>query len=56
MSPAEYPFPLSIQITLPEAYREKGFHRWLELLGEFGFSGVELNIAQPERVDPVDPE
>ena len=54
MSSAEYPFPLSIQITLPEAYRERGFQRWLELLGEFGFSGVELNIAQPELVDPVD--
>lgn len=54
MSPAEYPFPLAIQITLPEAYQEKGFQEQLELLRECGFSGVELNVAQPERIDPVD--
>jgi D-psicose/D-tagatose/L-ribulose 3-epimerase len=54
MASSEYPFPLSIQITLPVKFRGQGFQRWLELLQQFGFSGVELNIVQPEQVDPLD--
>jgi sugar phosphate isomerase/epimerase len=48
-----YLFPLSIQITLPKKYRSaEGFRGRLSLLQEFGFSGVELNIEEPEGIDP----
>jgi D-psicose/D-tagatose/L-ribulose 3-epimerase len=48
-----YSYPLSIQLTLPDAYqRERSFLEVLEALESYGFSGVELNIVQPQRVDP----
>jgi len=53
MREAEYAFPLAIQTTLPRDYQDRPFLRQLELLRKFGFSGVELNIVQPERVDPA---
>ena len=50
-----YIFPLSIQLTLPEDYRkEEHFAEALRTLQSLGFSGVELNIVQPERIDPDD--
>ena len=54
MSKLHYPFPLAIQTILPEDYREPGFRTKLELLQQFGFSGIELNMARPEQVDPLD--
>ncbi|HUW12736.1 MAG TPA: sugar phosphate isomerase/epimerase family protein, partial [Anaerolineae bacterium] len=45
--------PLAIQTTLPQDHGDPSFLQKLELLRQFGFSGVELNIVQPEQVDPV---
>ena len=48
-----YLFPLSIQLTLPEAYRkDEHFRQVLESLQQHGFSGVELNIVRLEQIDP----
>ena len=50
-----YIFPLSIQLVLPEKYRDDGhFAEVLRTLQSLGFSGVELNIVQPERINPND--
>ena len=50
-------FPLSIQLTLPEAYREdEHFRQVLESLRRHGFSGVELNIVRLEQIDPQELE
>jgi len=47
--------PLSIQLTLPERFRENhGFLDTLSTLGELGFHGVELNIADPLAADFAD--
>ena len=55
MSDKKYLFPLSIQLTLPDDYHANGeFKEQLALLQEFGFSGVELNIADPDTVDRED--
>lgn len=55
MSPATYCFPLSIQTVLPEDYRQdESFKKNLRALQEFGFYGVELNMAHPDRVDLSD--
>ncbi len=54
MSELQYPFPLAIQTILPEDYRETSFRAKLELLQQFGFSGIELNMSRPEQVDPLD--
>ena len=46
-------FPLSIQLILPEAYREdEHFRQVLESLRQHGFTGVELNIVHLEQIDP----
>jgi hypothetical protein len=46
-------FPLSIQLTHPEAYRkDEHFSQVLESLQQNGFSGIELNILRLEKVDP----
>ena len=48
-----YRYPLSIQLVLPEEYqRERSFLEVLGALESYGFSGVELNIVEPQRVDP----
>jgi D-psicose/D-tagatose/L-ribulose 3-epimerase len=48
----KYDFPLSIQTLLPEDYiNNENLKRDFELLEKYGFSGVELNIAYPEKVD-----
>ena len=54
MSNPIYPFRLGIQTILPEDYRERAFQQRLELLQKLGFSGIELNMVQPERIDPAD--
>jgi sugar phosphate isomerase/epimerase len=52
MTDKNYLFPLSIQLALPDDYHShSGFKEQLSLLQEFGFSGVELNIADPGGVD-----
>jgi sugar phosphate isomerase/epimerase len=44
-----------MQLSLPEDYRgDAAFGDRLAALREAGFDGVELNIADPERVDAVD--
>jgi sugar phosphate isomerase/epimerase len=49
---SDYLYPLSVQIVLPADYAgNTGFQADLRLLQELGFSGVELNLAQPESVD-----
>ena len=48
-----YTYPLSIQLTLPEDYeQDRSFREVLQALQTFGFTGVELNIVQFERIDP----
>lgn len=47
-----FPFPLAVQFALPERYREdSGFEATLAGLRETGITGVELNIADPFRLD-----
>lgn len=50
---SRYRYYLAIQTTLPESFQEDAeFNADLELLSELGFDGVELNIREPEGVDP----
>jgi D-psicose/D-tagatose/L-ribulose 3-epimerase len=52
MNKSKYVFPLSIQTLLPEDYKNnEKLKRDFEILQKYGFSGVELNIAYPERID-----
>lgn len=51
---ALFAFPLAVQTVLPGEYRSRVFQKRLSLLQELGFSGIELNIAYPEKVDPAD--
>ena len=45
---------LAIQTVLPEAWEnDRAFIRSLELLGRAGFDGVELNILDPAKEDPL---
>jgi len=49
------PFPLAIQMVLPLSYRtNQPFCSQLDALHRCGFSGVELNMAHPDRVDLAD--
>jgi sugar phosphate isomerase/epimerase len=49
---SDYLYPLAVQIVLPADFANNaGFKADLQLLQELGFSGVELNMAQPEKVD-----
>ncbi len=49
-----YRYFLAIQTRLPEDYlKDAGFRRNLETLQRLGFDGVELNIQDPENVDPA---
>jgi 5-keto-L-gluconate epimerase len=49
-----YRYFLAIQTRLPEDYREDAeFRRNLETLQRLGFDGVELNIKDPESVEPA---
>jgi len=48
-----YRYFLAIQTRLPEEYlKDAEFRRTLETLRRLGFDGVELNIRDPETVDP----
>jgi len=47
-----YRFPLAIQTVLPENYRDDAqFQQYMRTLQELGFTGVELNMAHPDRFD-----
>ena len=49
-----YRYFLAIQTRLPEDYlKDAEFRRNLETLRRLGFDGVELNIQDPERVEPA---
>ena len=51
---AHYRYFLAIQTRLPEDYlKDAEFRRNLETLRRLGFDGVELNIQDPERVEPA---
>ncbi len=55
MKTPKYCFPLGIQTVLPENYRKNAeFYKNLHTLQEFGFSGIELNMAHPDRIDLAD--
>lgn len=48
-----YRYFFAIQTLLPDDYREDaGFRRSLETLQRLGFDGIELNIRDPDAVDP----
>jgi len=48
-----YRYFLAIQTRLPDDYlHDTGFQGELEALRRLGFDGVELNIREPEAVDP----
>ena len=50
-----YRFPLAIQTALPENYRDNAeFRQHMRTLQEFGFTGVELNMAHPDRFERDD--
>lgn len=47
-----YAFPLALQTVLPEKFwRDQQFCSQMQSLTRYGFSGVELNIANPTGVD-----
>jgi len=49
-----FPFPLGIQLVLPDNYlSEYDFLKTMDLLQELGFSCIELNIADPAVIDPT---
>jgi D-psicose/D-tagatose/L-ribulose 3-epimerase len=48
-----YCYPLAIQLTLPQGFREDAeLITTLRILQDAGFTGVELNIEDPESVPP----
>jgi D-psicose/D-tagatose/L-ribulose 3-epimerase len=50
-----YRFYLALQTLLPDGYRQnREFIESMKVLQSFGFNGVELNIRDPDRVDPED--
>ena len=52
---SRYRYPLSMQLLLPREYRRDAeLDDRLAALRQAGFSGVELNIVDPEQVDPTD--
>lgn len=51
----DYGFPLCIQLAVPEdLYGDREFIRVLELLREYGFYGVELNLTDFDHTDPAE--
>jgi sugar phosphate isomerase/epimerase len=55
MNASTYRFPIAIQTVLPENYREdEPFRQNMHTLQELGFSGVELNMAHPDKFDLAD--
>lgn len=52
MKPSTYRLPLAVQMALPDNYQHnQAFGEELKLLQQFGFTGVELNIANVQSVD-----
>ncbi|MCX7786080.1 MAG: sugar phosphate isomerase/epimerase [Spirochaetes bacterium] len=50
-----YRYYLALQTLLPDRYREdKDFIQRMKVLQSFGFDGVELNIRNPDALDPKD--
>lgn len=50
-----YRYYLALQTLLPDGYRkDREFIERMKVLQEFGFDGVELNIRNPNTVDPMD--
>jgi sugar phosphate isomerase/epimerase len=50
-----YRYYLALQTLLPDNYRDdRGFAANLKVLRDHGFDGVELNLRDPESVDPED--
>jgi D-psicose/D-tagatose/L-ribulose 3-epimerase len=53
----KWTFDIAIQLCLPEKYKEDScFKDVLKTLRELGFTGVELNIPDPEKIIPDDLE
>ena len=47
-------FDVGVQTRLPEGFEsDPSFAGWMRLMSDLGFSVVELNIVEPERIDPV---
>jgi len=47
-----FPFPLSLQLTLPENYPSNSdFSGAMAALKKYSFAGVELNIIEPLNID-----
>ena len=54
LSDSKYIFPLSIQLPpVDDIYDQPTGEKFL-LLQKYGFSGVELNITDPDRTDPAE--
>ncbi len=52
VKPSIYRFPLAVQMALPDNYQHnQAFGEELKLLQQFGFTGVELNIANVQSAD-----
>ncbi len=50
-----YRYYLALQTLLPDGYRQdKEFIERMKVLQSFGFDGVELNIRNPDAIDPED--
>ncbi|GAB4221555.1 MAG: 5-keto-L-gluconate epimerase [Spirochaetales bacterium] len=50
-----YRYYLALQTLLPDGYREDSeFIQRMKTLKQFGFDGVELNIRNPDSIDPED--
>ncbi|WP_371381206.1 sugar phosphate isomerase/epimerase family protein [Sporomusa aerivorans] len=50
-----YAFPLCIQLAVPDdIYHDKNFKATLQLLKEYGFYGVELNITDFDNIKPLE--
>jgi 5-keto-L-gluconate epimerase len=48
-----YTFPLSVQIALPEDFLHSDVaHKEMSLIAERGLTGVEVNFADPDKLDP----
>lgn len=49
----KYSYPLAVQLGIPDKYHEdENFKNLMATLQEHGFSGVELNVIDPDTTDP----
>lgn len=52
---SSYPFPLSVQIALPDGYAgDADAQAQMELIAGLGLTGVEVNFADPDRLDAAE--